>query len=162
MQALQQQPIIRPAALRDLPSLGQIWLELMGLHQERDRHFTLAGDALPRWMRMAEEMLGRNDAFLFKAEVDGRCVGLCLGWVATNPPIYDVREVGFISEVAVLRSAQRRGIGTALIAQARRWFAAQDLHEFQLSTAVWNEAACRFWESVGGKPLLVRYRFDTD
>jgi GNAT superfamily N-acetyltransferase len=161
VQALQDQPVIAMAAKSDLPRLGAIWLELMRLHQERDPHFAMSSDALVRWMAMAEEMLDRDDAFLFKAEVQGTVSGFCLGWVAYNPPIYRISEIGFVSEVAVTRAAQRRGIGSALIAAARRWFREQGLAEFQLSTAVWNSTARSFWEAVGGAPLLVRYRFDT-
>lgn len=144
----------------DLWELAQIWSELMSLHEGRDEHFALAPDGLQRWMQMAEEMLDRDDAFLFKAEHQGRLVGFCLGWVAHNPPIYRAQEVGFVSEVAVVQSQRRRGVGSALIGEARRWFRERGLREFQLSTAVWNEEARRFWEAVGGEPLLVRYRFD--
>lgn len=160
MQALQDQPVIARAVPRDLPRLGGIWLELMRMHQESDPSFAMAGDALGRWLAMAEDMLARDDAFLFKAEVAGAPAGFCLGWVACNPPIYRTAEIGFISEVAVTRAARRRGIGTALVGAARRWFADRGLREFQLSTAVWNTTARAFWETVGGHPLLVRYRFD--
>ena len=85
-----------------------------------------------------------------------------MGWIARNPKVYLAREVGFLSEVAVAMSMQRRGVGTALVQEARRWFRVRGIDEMQLSTAVWNEPARRFWEAAGGVPLLVRYRFDTD
>lgn len=162
MQAAQTHIVIRPASIGDLPELGQIWLELMALHEQEDDHFRLAPDALMRWMQMADDMIARDDAFLLNALLDGRPAGFCLGWVAHNPPIYATERVGFVSEVAVVRWAQRQGLGRELIRHARRWFAQQGLDEFQLSTAVWNEPARRFWESIGGAPLLVRYRFDTE
>ena len=161
MQALQEQPVIARASTADLPRLGAIWLELMRLHQDTDPHFAMAGDALARWMAMAEEMLARDDAFLFKADVQGTPSGFCLGWVASNPPIYRTPEIGFLSEVAVTRAARRRGIGSALVGAARRWFRERGLAEFQLSTAVWNTTAREFWRAIGGEELLVRYRFDT-
>ena len=52
---------------------------------------------------------------------DGATVlGFCLGWIARNPPIYRVSEVGFISEIAVGREHQRRGVGRALVDEAMR------------------------------------------
>ena len=162
MQELRARAVVQAATQADLVVLGGIWQELMTLHEERDHHFALAPDALRRWREMAEEMLLRGDAFVFKATFAGTTVGFCLGWVAVNPAIYRRSEVGFISEIAVRRRWQRHGVGRALVAQARRWFHAHGLDEFQLSTAIWNDAAHHFWEKVGGKRLLVRYRFDTE
>jgi ribosomal protein S18 acetylase RimI-like enzyme len=143
-----------------MPGLRRIWLELLHMHESQDPSFALAKDGVQKWQQMAEDMLDREDTFVLAATDARDLLGFCLGWVARNPPIYRVSEVGFISEIAVARAAQRRGVGSALIAEARRWFKARGLQEFQLSTAVWNSPAQSFWSAVGGHPLLVRYRFD--
>lgn len=150
---------VRPALLADLAVLSQIWQELMDYHQETDERFALADDAVERWQVLAEDMLAREDAFLLAAHNGGDPTGFCLGWIARNPPIYRVAEVGFISEIAVARVQQRRGVGRALIQEAMRFFAAKGVNEFQLSTAVWNDSAHEFWKALGGEVLLYRYRF---
>ncbi len=153
---------VRPARHADVLALGTIWQELMDLHERTDARFALADDALLRWRGLAHDMLGRDDGFLLMAELHSRPAGFCLGWLAKNPPIYEVSEVGFISEIAVATHCRRRGVGKALIAEARDWFRGRGVLEFQLSTAVWNEEAQAFWRSVGGEPLLVRYRFEVN
>ena len=150
---------VAPARSRDIPALAAIWRELMDLHERTDPRFTLALDASARWQAMAEEMVDRNQGFLLAAYRGQRPVGFCVGWIARNPPIYRVPEVGFISEIAVTHGEQRRGVGRALVLAATRYFKSQGVDEFQLSTAVWNEDAQRFWEALGGESLLVRYRF---
>jgi len=145
---------VRAARHADVPALAAIWQELMELHERTDERFALAEDAVVRWRALAHEILGRDDGF--------RPVGFCLGWLAKNPAIYKVSEVGFISEIAVTASCRRRGVGRALIDSARAWFRAHRVQEFQLSTAVWNKDAQSFWVANGGAPLLVRYRFDVD
>lgn len=161
MQAAANQLRVRGALFDEVPALGEVWLELMRLHENHDVRFALSPDALGRWHALAEEMIGREDGFVFVAEIGPQIVGFCLGWLARNPPIYRVADVGFVSEIAVRRPWRRRGVGRALMDEARRWFAQRDLKEFQLSTAVWNEGAQAFWRSLGGAPLLVRYRFET-
>lgn len=134
------------------------------MHESSDASFALARDALTRWQQMVEDMLDRDDTFVFTAARSGeryaQPLGFCLGWVARNPPIYKVHEVGFISEIAVAKAAQRQGVGRALMQACQRWFKDRRLTEYQLSTAVWNEPARAFWQAMGGKALLVRYRFD--
>jgi ribosomal protein S18 acetylase RimI-like enzyme len=159
MRAVAEQVSVRQARPGDLGTLAQIWLELMRFHEQTDQRFALAPDGDARWKQLAHEILYRDDGFLLVAELTGRPVGFCLGWIARNPPIYKVSDVGFISEIAVTNWARRRGIGRALVNAARDWFARHHLEEFQLSTAVWNDTARKFWESVGGEALLVRYRF---
>src|SRR6185437_13756102 len=117
-------------------------------------------NCLQKWQQMVEDMLDRDDTFVFTAFNGEEVVGFCLGWVARNPPIYKVPEVGFVSELAVAKRAQRTGVGRALMKTARAWFQARHLTEFQLSTAVWNEPAKAFWMALGGQSLLIRYRFD--
>ena len=153
---------VRAARHADVPALAAIWQELMELHEHTDERFALAEDAVVRWRALAHEILGRDDGFLQMAELDGRPVGFCLGWLAKNPAIYKVSEVGFISEIAVTASCRRQGVGRALIDSARTWFRAHRVQEFQLSTAVWNKDAQSFWVANGGAPLLVRYRFNVD
>lgn len=162
MRALETQLSLRPAFRRDLPALCVIWAELMELHASSDPRFALAPDAVESWRSMAEEILDRQDGFLLVASGAGGPVGFGLGWIARNPPIYTTTEVGFISELAVARAWQRQGIGRMLVSAARQWFKARSINEFQLSTAVWNETAQRFWQAVGGQCLLLRYHFDVD
>ena len=156
--------VVRPARRDDLPTLKKIWLELMHMHESNDTNFALAKDGVQKWAQMTDDMLERDDTFVLVAvrSTPATVAGFCLGWVARNPPIYRVSEVGFVSEIAVTKTAQRSGAGRALIEASRRWFADRNLVEFQLSTAVWNESAQKFWRSVGGAPLLVRYRFDVN
>ncbi len=153
---------VGPARHDELSALGAIWRELMELHASTDPRFALADDALARWTAMAEDLLDRQQGFLLAARAGKTPVGFCLGWIARNPPIYRVPEIGFISEIAVARRHQRRGVGRALICAAVRFFRAHGVDEFQLSTAEWNETACAFWRALGGELLLLRYRFALD
>lgn len=153
---------IRAATLSDLDELAPIWSEFMKVHESLDSYFALSADSLVRWRTLVGEMIQREDGLVLVADTERQAVGYCLGWLARNPPIYAVDTVGFISEIAVRCDLRRKGIGGRLIEEARRWFAVRDISEFQLATAVWNAGAHAFWERIGGRPILMRYRFDVD
>ncbi len=153
-------PKVREARRLDIEILAPIWVEFMRNHERQDPHFTLAADGELRWRALVGEMIFRDDGFVLVGELEGKAAGYCLGWLARNPPIYAVNTVGFISELAVAQDFRRRGLGSALITTARRWFETHGVREFQLATAVWNESAQAFWASLGGRPILTRFRFD--
>lgn len=155
-------PLVRPARRSDMPGMLLLWQEMMQRHTDYDSSFELADDAADRWQSAVRDMLGRHDSFVFVLCDAAGLQGFCTGWVAYNPPIYETRSVGLISELTVRQGRRRQGIGSALVQAARAWFAARELPEFQLSTAVNNDAAQAFWRRLGGAPLLVRYRFATD
>ncbi len=152
--------IVRPARLLELPALAEIWRELMAMHAGRDERFALAPRAAERWEQLAADLVEREDGFVLAAEQERALVGFCVGWIARNPVIYRVAEVGFVSEIAVTRRARRGGVGRALMREVRRWFVNKGVTELQLSTAVWNAEARAFWEALGGEPMLLRYHFD--
>lgn len=151
---------IRAAQAEDLASLSDIWLQLMQMHETSDLAFMLAEDGLVQWQRMVRDLVDRDDTFVFVALKQAVPIGFCLGWIARNPPIYALRDVGFVSEIAVAQAFRKQGVGQSLIARARKWFAKHKLLEFQLSTAVWNHTAQSFWARTGGMPMLLRYRFE--
>lgn len=151
--------VVRVARHDDVLALSVIWRELMDYHARSDDRFALAPDADDRWRELGHELIDRTDAFLFAADLNGRLVGFCLGWIAKNPTIYRLPELGFLSEISVASACRRRGIGRDLMQEARQWFIDRGLEEFQLSTAVWNTTAQAFWQSLGGEPLLLRYHF---
>ncbi len=153
---------IRTARHEDIRALSLIWQELMSWHEQTDDRFALRDDAAARWQTLAHEMIAREDGFLLVAERARELCGFCLGWLAKNPVIYRVAEIGFISEVAVRERDQRQGVGRALMEAARAWFRHRDVSEYQLATALWNQGACAFWQALGGEPFLLRYRFTVD
>lgn len=153
--------VVRPATRHDLSGMAVVWRQMMAEHEALHEAFALADDAAARWYDATEQMLGGRDSFVLLAERGHEVAGFCTGRAAHNPEIYATARVGLICELAVAAHARRAGVGAALVAQARAWFASRALDEFQLSTALGNAAGRSFWRAMGGEELLVRYRFKT-
>lgn len=151
--------VVRSAGPKDLAAMATIWRQMMADHVALHPAFALADDATERWRDSIWEMLAAPDSFVFVATLPQQVAGFCTGRSAYNPTIYETRRVGLVCELAVCQDARRRQVGAALVAEARSWFAARALDEFQLSTALANDAGRAFWRAMGGEELLVRYRF---
>lgn len=65
---------------------------------------------------------------------------------------------GYIAGVFVRPDARRASVGRALIRAAEEWLRAQGVKTCELHVLSANEAAWRFWEEVGYKPLTIGMR----
>lgn len=75
------------------------------------------------------------------AEKDGNAAGFCL--------TAHQQARGYIITIDVLEKFRRRGVGTALLAEAERRLAAHGVEEIGLETATDNESAIAFWQRHG-------------
>ena len=70
-----------------------------------------------------EFVASSSDDEILVAELDGQVVGLV--GVRTAEPIHRVGRSGEITALVVAADCKRRGIGSALLAQAEKWLAAR-------------------------------------
>lgn len=104
--------------------------------------------------------LERQDAeTVFVAEQDGVLLGFCCGQLLRSIcyPVFYAE----ITELYVIPSCQRQGVGRKLVRYAEDWYRAQEIHDFQLFTGGDNTTAQRFYERIGywrQEDLLYRKR----
>lgn len=92
--------------------------------------------------RIPDGYCDREDSAAFLAYEGGRAAGMILlstGW----------NGLAVIDDLAICATFRRRGIGAALIAQAKAWAQAQGLPGIMLETQDNNVAACRLYERCG-------------
>lgn len=68
-------------------------------------------------------------------------------------------DEGEVTLYGVLPSAQRHGVGQALLLNAMHWLAAQDASRFVISTQVTNYASQTVWVRLGLTPYRAFYTF---
>jgi len=75
------------------------------------------------------------------AEENGEVAGFCL--------TSHQHARGYIITIDVVEKSRRRGVGTALLAEAERRLAAHGVKEIGLETATDNDCAIAFWQTHG-------------
>ena len=86
--------------------------------------------------------------------VDGeRIVGYITVYVAGQADYWAVKTVGHISGLMVQQEYRRKGIATALLAAAKKFFAEKAAKYYTVFTAVENRAALEFYARNGLAPL---------
>ena len=98
---------------------------------------------------LSRERSRDTDTGVFVAEENGRLIGLAIASLRSQNSFFEPSRYGYISDLLVLESERRRGIGTILFRRIIKWFRGQGITVARLHVASCNEAARSFWSSVG-------------
>jgi GNAT superfamily N-acetyltransferase len=153
---------IREVEPRDEAAIARLWQELSDYHVVLDPRLPApvpgaAGLYASRLLERRDD----PDTRTFVAEVDGEAVGYVLGAVIDMlPDLFEHDDVGFIADIYVVEPYRRRGIARALVDTINAWFAEQGVSHTEWQVADANAPGRRFWESVGGRPLMTRMRVE--
>ena len=66
------------------------------------------------------------------------------------------KEKAYIVTIDVLEAFRKRGVGSAMLAEAEKRLAMQDVHTIALDTATDNSSAIAFWQKHGYRKIGVR------
>lgn len=155
---------IRIASEDDVPAIGQMWEKLAQYHN-------LLDPALPPAARGGGRVYGRrliarlNDSQtrIFVAEQDGELIGYALAVIVDIIPDMFIQEnSGFLADIFVDDRFRRQGVGRALVDAVTAWLREHGIRSYEWHVAEQNEAAQRFWESVGGRRIMIRMRAETE
>ena len=129
------------------------WSRLM--QQVHDLHATNRPDCYracaPFTRQRLDELVSAPAVEAFVAEIDGEVAGLAV-LVMRKPvanPVMQPRRVAFLDDLCVDVRYRRRGVGTALLQEARRRAAEHQADSMELMAWGFNEVAIRFYERAG-------------
>jgi ribosomal protein S18 acetylase RimI-like enzyme len=154
--------IIRPAAAKDWPRIGELSELLVRTHYAFDPSRFIPPDALPGHVytsRVRIEMEGGH-VTVRVAETDGRIVGYVFAgiepgsWKELRP------DAGYVHDLVVDEAHRRSGIGRALVASAIEWFDARDVARIILWTARQNVDAQRLFNRLGFRQTMIEMTLD--
>ncbi len=155
---------IRPAGEDDVPAIGQMWEKLAQYHNMLDAALPPAARGGGKvYARRLISRLGDPQTHVVVAEDDGRLVGYALAVVVDVIPDMFIQEnSGFLADIYVDDDYRRQGVGRALVDAVTAWLAGQGVRSFEWYVAEHNAAGRRFWESLGGRRVMIRMRAETE
>jgi ribosomal protein S18 acetylase RimI-like enzyme len=149
---------IRRATPADLPAIVRRWRELVAEHVALAPDlYALAPHADATYAATVRGQMTDRDALVLVATpADDREIdGYLTGGLGLRAPVYVVREIGMIYDLAVRPERRRAGIGAALLAEAGRVFAARGVERLQVDFNPENPSARDFWTRNGFEALCV-------
>ena len=146
--------IIRRATLEDLPAITKLWKTMMEYHHSFDERFDLVVNAEEIYLEHLTSHLTNFDYGLFVAKENEEVVGYTIGMILNNPAVFKLERYGFVSEMAVNETHQRKGIGNLLWSHLQKWFHRRGIRVMQLNVSHCNEKGYPFWKKMGCHEFL--------
>jgi GNAT superfamily N-acetyltransferase len=146
---------VRVASRRDLDRVAELWIELTRHHAGFEPMFALRAGADAEIRRLLDAQLRDPDTAIFVAERDGGGLrGFCTVRVDRAPPIHAELERAEITDIAVVASARRRGVGRRLVGAALDWLRLRGIERVEVRVAVRNREGQDFWRALGFADLM--------
>jgi GNAT superfamily N-acetyltransferase len=155
---------IRLATEDDVPAIGQMWEKLAQFHNMLDSALPPAARGGGKvYARRLISRLNDSQTRVLVAEHDGELAGYALAVILdVIPDMFLQENSGFLADIYVDDAFRRMGIGRALVDSVRAWLLENGIHSFEWYVAEGNDVGKRFWESVGGRRVMVRMRAETE
>lgn len=149
---------VRPATARDIPRILPLWEALAELHGALDPALAVEAGAGREYAEFLAETIGRPDTCVMLG-VDGeRAVAFALGRVQLLPLPFRERRRGWIQDVFTVPDRRREGIGRRVVEALLGWFDDRRVALVELTVAVRNAEAVRFWERLGFGTYMLRMK----
>lgn len=148
--------LIRPAQRTDLDHLVVLQLALQDHLETSNPDLWRMSDQTRAQLKgqLAARLAAIDSRVLVAAHPEDGVVGVIYGRVVTNKG-YTPSRTGIVDQAFVQPQHRRLGIGTRLVAELCRFFAAQGVDDLSLRYVTGNEQAAAFWTSLGFSPRIV-------
>lgn len=145
---------VRNAKLKDVKAIARLNYELMMHVGKYDKIFKMRKNPLPIMEEWRRKGVYNPRHKLMVAEDNGKVIGYINATTKTRPKIYEVTEVGFISDVYVLPEYRKQGVSKMLMEPVLRWLKSKKLKYVNLFAVTENEVALKVWKKYGFKEFL--------
>ncbi len=140
---------IRSAHPSDLDRVVALWIALTEHHASDEPLFALRPNADAEIQRLLAATLRDPEAAIFVCERGDALLGFCTVRVDHAPLIQVEVQRAEITDLMVLASERRRGVGRALVERALGWVKERGVERCEIRVASRNSEGQHFWRSIG-------------
>lgn len=151
---------VRPAALKDIPAVDELWKESAQYHGNLDSRLAMRFDDIRHVTEFHQQQLTKDTTYFLVAVHTDKVVGFSIAHIMTVQPHHRVKHLGIIDALAVTSAYRGQGIGSQLYSKTLAWFETQNVERIDTSVATKNPRAQKFWEQKGFTPRIQQISLD--
>lgn len=144
--------MIREANTGDMPSIVDLWEEMMNFHIQKSSIYEIKPDALQIYVSYLKKVLKSHESVVLVYEIENKVVGYLIAEESLLPPVYKEEKVGTVVEICVTEKHRNKGIGEKLLAKIEKWFISRDITTIECVISNFNEISKGFWFKNKYKP----------
>ncbi|WP_088890268.1 GNAT family N-acetyltransferase [Leptolyngbya ohadii] len=159
--------IVRVARAADRPILVSFMEALQEAERELCANRTIGAEIADPHLAYLEQLAAKQQGRIYVAESQADLLGFVVCFVdklddGDRHVTPSERSFGYISDLYVIPTLRKYGVGAALMAAAEQHFRELGLTVVRVSLLSSNEPAARFYSKVGYQPYEILYekRFD--
>jgi len=149
--------IIRKAKHGDVDAICELWCEFMDFHEKHEPFYKRAKNGAKIFHKFIKEKIRSRNALVLVAVQDKEVCAYLLASIDKRSPVFEMRRIGAIYDLAVTESYRRKGIGERLYKESIRWFRKRKIDRVELTVATSNPLSTKFWKKHGFKPYYERW-----
>lgn len=157
--------MIRHATLEDIAAITQLQQEFLSEHERLydPLFYKLAPNAAQEFGNWLHKKVEQKTAGVFVAESQDEqatcgLVGYVTGWIEERPPLYELRKIGYLSNIYVKPEYRNKGLARALNTALLDWFKGKDVAYIELSVDSRAQSSVDAWERLGYTEIGKRMR----
>ncbi|MDQ3194188.1 MAG: GNAT family N-acetyltransferase [Bacteroidota bacterium] len=149
---------IRKYSENDLDFISEKQSLLSGFHFQFDKEYYEPSDNSRQEFKdyIAKRITDENFNILI-AESSGKITGYVMGWIDLRPPIYKIRNVGYLSNIFVNSDQRNSGIGKELYNEMEKWFLSKNVDYIEIKSDARNTDTINKFRNHGFRDLSITF-----
>lgn len=121
------------------------------------RYYEQSNNSNEEFKSYIKKRINDDNFNIIVAESDGNIIGYVMGWIANRPPIYKIRNVGYLSNIFVDDSKRNSGIGKNLFNEIEKWFRNKNVEYVEIKSDARNIDTINKFRNYGFKDLSITF-----
>lgn len=141
---------IRKAKVEDIKEISDILMQVSKLHSD-NRPDIFKDKKISEIIKWSEDILKDNQKIVIVAEYESKICGVAVCKIKTINEHINVKDTKIFSvdELCVDKDYRKKGIGSNLIAEAKRLAEENNCNRLELNCWKFNQDAMKFYKDIG-------------
>ena len=141
---------IRKAKVEDIKEISDILMQVSKLHSD-NRPDIFKDKKMSEIIKWSEDILKDNQKIVIVAEYESKICGVAVCKIKTINEHINVKDTKIFSvdELCVDKDYRKKGIGSKLIAEAKRLAEENNCNRLELNCWKFNQDAMKFYKDIG-------------
>ncbi|HEX3014117.1 MAG TPA: GNAT family N-acetyltransferase [Methanobacterium sp.] len=144
--------MIREANTEDIPSIVDLWEEMMNFHIQKSSIYDIRPDARQIYEFYLKKILKSHESTVLVCEIENEIVGYLMAEQSQLPPVYKEDNIGTIVEICITEKHRNKGIGEKLLEKTEKWFMSKNINTIECVISDFNQISKGFWFKNKYKP----------